>query len=58
LKSFIESLKAEQIASLHQFIKQVYDAKILNDIYKMIFKDSVYARLLYSHDFNHSSALS
>jgi hypothetical protein len=24
----------------------------------MIFKDSVYARLLYSHDFNHSSALS
>jgi len=45
------------MASLHQFIKQVYDAKILNDIYKMIFKDSVYARLLYSQDFIHSNAL-
>jgi hypothetical protein len=55
--SFIESLNAAQMASLHQFIKQVYDAKMLNDIYKMIFKDSVYARLLYSQDFNHSNAL-
>lgn len=45
------------MASLHQFIKQVYDAKILNDIYKMVFKDSVYARLLFSQEFNHSHAL-
>lgn len=45
------------MAVLHQFMKQVYDAKMLNDIYKMVFKDSVYARLLYSQNFNIPSAL-
>jgi hypothetical protein len=39
-------------------MKQVYDQKILNDIYKMIFKDSVYARILFAQNFNVPSAVS
>ena len=33
-------------------MKLVYDAKVLNDIYKMILKDSVFARVLFSQNFN------
>jgi len=39
-------------------VKSVYDAKMLNDIYKMILKDSVYARVLFSQNFNQVQALS
>lgn len=39
-------------------MKLVYDAKVLNDIYKMILKDSVFARVLFSQNFNQAQALS
>jgi hypothetical protein len=46
--SFLESLSKDQQTQVEEFIEAVYEAKILNDIYKMLFKKSVYARLLSS----------
>lgn len=57
-RSIFNDLTSEQQEQVSNFTQAVYAAKVLNEIYKMIFKRGVYARFLVAHEFNQGKALS
>jgi len=50
--SLIDSFNEEQLKALDTFRNNVYESKILNDIYKMLFTRGVFARFLAAAEFN------
>ena len=56
--SLFDELDEERKEQVSNFTKAVYAAKVLNEIYKMIFKRGIYTRFLVANDFNQGLALS
>ena len=57
LNSIVDTFSAQQQQELQSFVQEVYKAKILNDIYKMLFTRGVFARFLAAAEFNQKIAL-
>jgi len=57
LCSLYESFSPEQQSQLSKFTQAVYDAKILDDIYKLIITRQVFTRFLAAADFDEERAV-
>ena len=55
--SLFNELSEKEQELVQNFTQAVYAAKVLNEIYKMIFKRGIYTRFLVANEFNQGKAL-
>lgn len=55
--SLFDELNKTEQEQVSNFTQAVFAAKVLNEIYKMIFKRGIYVRFLVAHNFNQGKAL-
>ena len=57
ITSLLSTFTKEQQTILQEFVDKVYSARIINDIYKMLFRRSFFARFLVATNFNSDMAV-